>query len=80
MEKPLLSPAHKESSLFLCEVTCQYAAVDVTTAKVIAAEVMYVILGYYVCDVTCQYAAVDVATAKVIAAEVIVCFLKMLCK
>ena len=52
MEKPLLSSAHEESSLFLCGVSylCQYAAVataavDVAMAKVIAAEVIICYLG-----------------------------------
>ena len=45
MEKPLLSPAYEESSLFLYDVTCQYAAVDVTTAKLIATEVIECYLG-----------------------------------
>ena len=45
MQKTLISPAHEESSLFCNEVTCQYAAVDVATAKVIAAEVMVCYLG-----------------------------------
>ena len=36
---------HEESSLFLYDVTCQYAAVDVATAKVIAAEVRVCYLG-----------------------------------
>ena len=45
MEKPLLSPAHKKSTLFLYDITCQYAAVDVATAKVITAEVIVCYLG-----------------------------------
>ena len=45
MEKPFQYPAHKESSLFLYDITCQYAAVDVETAKVIVAEVIVCYLG-----------------------------------
>ena len=45
MEKPLLSPAQEESLLFLYNVTRQYAAVDITMAKVIAAEVIVCYLG-----------------------------------
>ena len=45
MEKPLLSPAHEESMLFLYYVTCQYAADDVATVKVIAVEVIVCYLG-----------------------------------
>ena len=44
MEKPLQSPALKESSLFRY-VTYQYAALDVATAKVIVAEVIVCYLG-----------------------------------
>ena len=40
MEKPVKSPAQEESLLFLYDVTCQYAAVDIATVKVIAAEVI----------------------------------------
>ena len=45
MEKPLLSPTHEESLLFLYDVTCQYAADDVASAKVIAAVVIVCYLG-----------------------------------
>ena len=39
------SLAHVESSLFPYDVTCQYAVVDVATARVIAAEVIVCYLG-----------------------------------
>ena len=45
MEKPLLSPGHEESSLFLYNITCQYEAVDVATAKLIKAELIVYYLG-----------------------------------
>ena len=36
MEEPLKSPTYKESSLFLSDVNCQYANINLATAKVIA--------------------------------------------
>ena len=41
--QPLLSPAHEESLLCRYDITCQYKAVDIVTAKVIATEEIYVI-------------------------------------
>ena len=48
MEKPLLSPALKKSLLFIYDVTCQDAAVEVATAKVIAAQVIVCFLGMFI--------------------------------
>ena len=45
MKKPIYSTAHEKSSLFLSDVICQYAVVDIAMAKVIAEEVIICYLG-----------------------------------